>query len=310
MSLVVHIPFYNPYPEKLEGPNKKNRLYFLKKTIANIKKINLKKIDIFVHTHNDYLKSKKIKAEVIVHKINNHDLKKGYLTWKPRKLMQSQKHLYNYFMYIEHDINFDKKNFQYWLKYSKILLKYNFNLGFIVTEKNSENKKYSLHIKKKFNQYVLINNKKFIVNDDQPYCCMWIYDKKNFNNFVNTKWWNFNWRGKNYISYYGVTEMSSIGWHGKQMDNFKSTIIPLRKNSLDDRCFISHNTNNYIFRKVRTKENLKFYCRYKIGNLIDTKNLRVYKEITGIKIFLLKLKFFFRFIEKIRKTKKERWLSG
>ena len=48
----------------------------------------------------------------------------------------------------------------------------------------------------------------------------------------------------------------------------------------------------------------------KIGNLIDTKNLRVYKEITGIKIFLLKLKFFFRFIEKIRKTKKERWLSG
>ena len=101
--------------------------------------------------------------------------------------MQNQKHLYNYFMYIEHDINFDKKNFQYWLKYSKILLKYNFNLGFIVTEKTQKIKNI-VSILKKFNQYVLINNKKFIVNDDQPYCCMWIYDKKNFNNFVNTKW--------------------------------------------------------------------------------------------------------------------------
>ena len=104
--------------------------------------------------------------------------------------------------------------------------------------------------------------------------------------------------------------MSSIGWHGKQMDNFRSTILPLRDNMLDNGCFISHNTNNYIFRKVRTKENLKFYCRYKIEDLIDTKNLKVHKEISVIKIFLLKLKFFFRFIEKIRKTKKERWLSG
>ena len=38
MSLVVHIPFYNPYPEKLEGPNKKNRLYFLKKQLLISKK--------------------------------------------------------------------------------------------------------------------------------------------------------------------------------------------------------------------------------------------------------------------------------
>ena len=91
MSLVVHIPFYNPYPEKLEGPNKKNRLYFLKKTIANIKKINLKKIDIFVHTHNNYLKSKKIKAEVIVHKINNHDLKKRVSNMETKKINAKSK---------------------------------------------------------------------------------------------------------------------------------------------------------------------------------------------------------------------------
>ena len=50
MSLVVHIPFYNPYPENWKAPIRKIDCIF-KKTIANIKKINLKKIDIFVlHT--------------------------------------------------------------------------------------------------------------------------------------------------------------------------------------------------------------------------------------------------------------------
>ena len=46
-------------------------------------------------------------------------------------------------------------------------------------------------------------------------------------------------------AFYGIREMSAIGWHGKNMSRYKATIIPLIKNKLNSSCFIKHLSNNH-----------------------------------------------------------------
>ena len=78
MSISIHIPFYNPNQKK-EGYRQLTRFDFLKENIENLKNYQLN--IIFIHTHNNYLNDKNLDAEIINHKINDEDLKKGYLTW-------------------------------------------------------------------------------------------------------------------------------------------------------------------------------------------------------------------------------------
>ena len=105
MSIVIHIPFYNPNPEKKEGHRNLTRFDYLNENILNLKNLSIK-TDIFVHTHNDFLNDKDLQAKIIQHEIKNDDLNKGYLTWLCRSLMEKQKEEYQYYMYLEHDIKF------------------------------------------------------------------------------------------------------------------------------------------------------------------------------------------------------------
>ncbi len=178
MSISIHIPFYNPNPEKKEGYRNLTRFDYLNENILNLKNLSLK-TDIFIHTHNDFLDNKNLDAHVINHKISNEDLEKGYLTWLTRPEMEKQKNDYEYFMYLEHDIKFTQANFQYWLKNHAKLRNRNFHLGFLIYEKNhNDNEKYSVQIIKKLNKYIILDNQKYIVNDWENYCCFWLYDKK------------------------------------------------------------------------------------------------------------------------------------
>ena len=126
MSISIHIPFYNPNPQKKEGFRQLTRFDFLKENIENLKKLSIKS-DIFVHTHNDFLDDKKLDAEIINHKIKDSDLEKGYLTWLSRPIMEKQKNHYDYFMHLEHDIRFSEKNLQYLLNYQDLLNKKKFH---------------------------------------------------------------------------------------------------------------------------------------------------------------------------------------
>ena len=53
MSISIHIPFYNPNPEKKEGYRNLTRFDYLKENILNLKKLSLP-TDIFIHTHLIY----------------------------------------------------------------------------------------------------------------------------------------------------------------------------------------------------------------------------------------------------------------
>ena len=126
----------------------------------------------------------------------------------------------------------------------------------------------------------------------QPYCCMWIYDKIEFNSFINTKWWKFKWNGKNYLCFYGITEMSGIGWNGMNMDRYKSTVIPIdNNNKLNIDCFIRHLTNNYINLIGKIFNHQKTWCKYDIQKVVSNVNRHLpFKEISFLEKLLLILK--------------------
>ena len=293
MKIVVHIPFFNPNIDKFK---------ILKKTTKSLKTLS-NNVEIFVHTHNDFLNKKKISFKVVIHKLSDEDLNKGYLTWKCREFFEKQKYKFDIFIYCEHDILFTKKNLKYWLQFKDGLIKNNFNLGFLATEFNrADNKFYSIHLQKKLINYVNIKDKKYMINP-QAYCCMWIYDKAEFNSFIKTKWWKFKWNGKNYLSFYGITEMSGIGWNGMNMDRYSATAIPLyNKDKLNSGCFVRHLTNNYIHLRGKIFNDQKTWCKYNVQKVVDNISRQLpFKRISYIEKLLMIFKYSFRKILRIIK---------
>ena len=287
MSISIHIPFYNPNPEKKEGYRNLTRFDYLKENILNLKKLSLP-TDIFIHTHNNFLNDKELDANIINHQINNDDLEKGYLTWLTRPEMQKQKDSYNYFMYLEHDIKFTEKNLQYYLKFHKNLSSKKFNLGFLIYEKNNkDNQNYSIHITERLKNFVCIDSQKFFINDLENYCCFWIYDQKQFKDFIGSKWWNFKKKVHNFRHNYGITERSSIGFNALNINYFIATLLPEINNQTDPDCFIEHMTNNYYdkFSELKSQnfKDIRGVCTIKINEVIYENKI---KEKTIIILYL------------------------
>ena len=310
MSISIHIPFYNPNPQKKEGFRQLTRFDFLKENIENLKKLSIKN-DIFIHTHNNYLDDKKLEAQIITHKINEKDLEKGHLTWLSRPLMEKQKNDYDFFMYLEHDIGFSEKNLQYFLEHQDQLSEKKFHLGYLIYEQNhKDHKKYCIHLTNKLTKFIKIDKQIFFLNDVENYCCFWIYNKKIFNNFVKTKWWSFEKKLTNFRHHYGITERSSLGYHALNINYFRATLLPQVNNKLDPNCFVEHMTNNY-FDKFSDIDKLEYddirgACKFDIENLHE-ENLNQ-KEIKDnlylrkvIKIILWKFRILNRVVKKLFK---------
>ena len=307
MSIAVHIPFYNQEPYKKEGFRQLTRFDYLLENIDNLKKFPIK-TNIFIHTHNNFLNNKILNAEIIIHNISNDDLEKGYLTWRVRSLMEKHLGNYEYYIYLEHDIKFTKENFEYWLEYKKKIKNNNLNLGFVIYENNNEKKSnYAVHTMKKFFKYIVIENQKYFINDFENYCCFWLYNKKIFNNFLNTKFWSFEKKLTNFRHNYGITERSALGLHAISCNYFKATLIPEINFKPDPDCFIEHITNNY-FNKYQdeNKKNLndiRGVCKFNLNEIVsETKNQKEIKDnfymIKYFKILLWKFRFLTRLVKK------------
>jgi hypothetical protein len=216
-----------------------NRSLILKKVVNNYLK-SFSKVDICIHTNHRLKKKFRIKkVKYICHSLKEYDRWK--LPWKSREYISSKKEEYDYYIYTEDDIFFTKKNFNYWIKYKDECIKNQFNLGFVRVEKNL--KLFSVDINKKLSKKILINTNQFIINNVNPYCAFWIYDKNELNKFTKSKYWNLNNWSNN--KYYGPREMVAIGWHGLNMDRYKNTILPIKNNKIVKEAKIIHLTNNY-----------------------------------------------------------------
>ena len=93
----------------------------------------------------------------------------------------------------------------------------------------------------------------YCVNNINPYCAFWIYNKNEFNNFANSKYYKIN-----NIQGYGIREQSAIGLHGLNTDWYKSTLIPVINNKLIEECKIYHMPNNYVLNKNTLFATIKF----------------------------------------------------
>ena len=277
MKIAVHICYFN-------GDKYKERFIFLKKIVKNYFEIN-KNIKIFIHTNKVSKKYKIKKVKYIVHGLKNEN--PFYLAWKCRPIIEKQKNQYDYFVYSEDDILFSKKNFSFWLKHKALCIENNYNLGFLRIEDKNK-KQFSTDLIDNIKYKIKINQKKFVVNNVNNYCALWIYDKKELSKFINTKFWKFKWKGKNIYAFYGIREMSAIGWHGKNMQRYKATIIPLLKKKLNPGCYIKHLSNNHAL----SNHPVGFGSIEK--NRILSKNLKDFSEIKKEFYFIKYIKYYLK----------------
>jgi hypothetical protein len=241
MKITKHISFYY-IPERFQ---------YINKIIKETNTYNYK-TDIFIHTNVnfslDFLTNyDNGSINIIVHDLTNTD--PYYLTWMCRDLLKEQKNNYDIFMYIEDDILVKKEAIEYWLKYKNNVLENNYNLGFFRIEIDDKGYEYTSDnssspdgkVEEYLTNSIEINNEKYIINNKNPYCAFWIYDKNEFQRFVESNYYNIN----NIIGYH-IREASAIGLHGLHTDWYNGTVIPLENNKLHKSSRIYHLPNNYI----------------------------------------------------------------
>jgi hypothetical protein len=234
MKITKHISFYFLT----------DRVIYINKIIDETNKYEYT-TDIYIHTNyidlqkeafNNYTNGT---IKVIYHDLSNcHPF---YLTWKCRELLKEQRNEYDIFMYIEDDILVPYKAIKYWLEYNEKLIEMNYNLGFVRIEVKNDVEYITDLYGERFNTIINLNDKDYCVNDKNPYCAFWIYNKKEFNNFVNSTYYDIN-----NIPYYDIREKSAIGLHGVHTNYYKNTLIPIVNKNLIQDCRIYHMHNNYV----------------------------------------------------------------
>jgi hypothetical protein len=232
VKITVHISFF--YIEE--------RIKYINKIIDETNKYEYE-TDIYIHTSNNIDKNVFNKytngtINIIYHDLSN--IHPYYLTWKCRDLLAKQMNDYDIFMYIEDDILVPYKAIKYWLKYNEKLIAKKYNLGFVRIEIDNDNVEYITDLPKcQLSSFIKLDEQLYAVNDVNPYCAFWIYNKTEFKNFVNSKFYNLN----NIPNFYGIREKSAIGLHGlyhPHINWYINTVIPICNDKLIDDCKIYH----------------------------------------------------------------------
>jgi hypothetical protein len=142
------------------------------------------------------------------------------------------------------------------LKHGETLVQHNYNLGFLRIEvKDGQEYVTDFMRNQRLSKTHVCDNNTYVINDINPYCAFWIYNRAEFGRFVEHAYWD----PKNIVGY-GIREKSAVGLHGTQTNWYQGTMIPLRDGQLDPDCRIYHLPNNY----VATQE---YFAVVKFGDL-------------------------------------------
>jgi hypothetical protein len=233
MKITKHITFFY-IPERIHYINR----------IIDETNTYMYTTDIFIHTNNNTIGPNLFNTytngsiQLVYHDLSG--IHPFLLTWSSRNLLKSQKDDYDIFMYIEDDILVPKKALEYWLKYNKELITESYNLGFVRIE-TYNNEEYITDITERMDTLIMINGVQYCVNKN-PYCAFWIYNKDEFNNFLNSRFYNLDTIPKTC----DVRELSAFGLHGDGFPWYINTVIPIENGMLTDACRIYHMPNNYV----------------------------------------------------------------
>ena len=257
MKISKHIAFYFIH----------TRINFLNKIIAETNKYP-HLTDIFIHTNSEYLLLLHLdnytngKIKIIYHDLTG--INPHYLTWKCRDLLKQQRHEYDIFMYIEDDILVPFKAINYWITYNEKLIQYKYNLGFVRIEIGTDGSEYITDLQTvQLRTFAIIDKQMYCVNNINTYCAFWIYNRQEFNRFVDSLYYDINniiYRLKGQF----LREKSGYGLHGPNTDWYINTLIPITDKKLIDDCKIYHMGNNYVnddsndYATIKFSEALKF----------------------------------------------------
>lgn len=220
--------------------------------------------DIFIHTNiklDTSLFNKYTNGIITIVWHDLTDTNPEYLTWKCRELMKQQKDDYDIFIYIEDDILVPFKAIKYWLKYNEKLIENNYNLGFVRIEFEN-NIEYITDLYGVQLDTVIKLDELYCVNNKNPYCAFWIYNKNEFNKFANSNYYYIE-----AIPIYDIRAAAAIGLHGLYTNWYKCTLIPMKDSKLNEDCKIYHMPNNYVsdkstpFATIKFNEAIKQHCR-------------------------------------------------
>jgi hypothetical protein len=234
MKIAKHIIFH--YIEE--------RISFVNTIINEINNYEIS-TDIFIHTNNSdldinyFIPYTNGCIEIVYHDMTNQD--PHTLPMKCKDLLKEQRDYYDIFMYIEDDILVPYTAISYWLKYHPTLLNNSYNLGFFRIEIKNEEEYITDLYGTKLYSFITINNIKYSLNRNNTYCAFWIYNKAEFNRFVDSKYYD----DTNIVGY-GIRERIGIGLHGIRTNWYKGTLIPIENNMLHQHCKIYHIANNYV----------------------------------------------------------------
>lgn len=281
MKLAVHITFFYR-DEKLDDrwTNAKDKFPYLKKIINEYNQYPVN-VDIYIHTNKrfdlldlKYNEYKNGKIQLIKHNLYKYSLFKGknyYLTWASRKTIKRQRNDYDFFIYQEDDIFIPINAFKYWQTNKGDCLKNNYNLGFLRIELKDEIE-YVSDLDMKIDKIINLDKKEYVINDVNPYCAFWIYDKTELNKWIESKFWDLkNIHGKGaivsnklekiglnnfpflrYLAYSfknkrpdSAMEASAIGINGLNLGWYKYTVLPVKNNKVDNDCRVYHLSNYY-----------------------------------------------------------------
>lgn len=248
MKITKHITFF--YLEE--------RIQYINKIIDETNQYT-NETDIFIHTNNfDLLKKcfhsyQNGSLQIIYHNLIGED--PFFLSWKCRDLLYSQRNDYDIFMYIEDDILVPCKAINYWLTNHEKLIENKYNLGFVRIEINNQGEEYITDVYSKLTQSINLYGQNYAINNINPYCAFWIYNKNEFHYFIESPHWL--WIGHT-NSEYGIRERSAIGLHNINKTWYKDTLIPIINQQLNEDCKIYHLPNNYLshekFAKIKFHE--------------------------------------------------------
>lgn len=246
MKITKHITFF--YNE--------SRIAYINRIINETNNYEIP-TDIFIHTNNKELticifdEYTNGSINIITHDLTN--VHPFFLSWSYRDLMSSQKDDYDIFIYIEDDMLVPYNAIKYWLEYNERLIELNYNLGFVRIEVE-DGIEYIVDLPGvKLDTTIILQDIEFCVNNKNPYCAFWIYNKNEFARFVSSEYYDI----RN-ITHYNIREASAIGLHGIPRYWYHDTVIPIINHKLTDHCKIYHMQNNYCASKDNHFSTIKF----------------------------------------------------
>lgn len=237
-TLALHVSFF--YRE--------SRLPYLHRILDETKRYPWR-TDVFIHCNErlDALEANAlkdgIKVVTICHELQGTN--KYEICRLHRGLMKIQRHSYDYFALIEDDILVPAAALAYWDLHRGVVMKEGYNLGFMRVDTDDRGKDFLTDVMGsvfgELESTLVINGSTYLLNNVNPYCAFWIYDKLEFGRFVDSCYWNpDNVRG------YDHAVSAAIGLHGLNTHWYNGTLVPFAEGSLLPECRIHHLPSNYV----------------------------------------------------------------